>query len=154
MSFIAELLHVPARDVSVVHSGSIAQWGVTPDFAAHRSVANTTTYGTQRLTATDLIEQALNIRAPTVYDYLEDDRRIMNQEETIAAREAQQKLKDRFAAWLWEDPGRTEQLTRRYNDLFNTIRLRQYDGSHLTFPGMNKSGLRLGDLDPHQKNAV
>src|SRR6266567_825156 len=152
--FIAELLQVSRSDVSVAHAGTIAQWGVTLGYYAHRSVANTTTYGTNRLTATDLIEQALNMRVPTVYDYLEDDKRVVNQAETIAAREAQQKLKDRFAQWLWEDPSRTERLARRYNDLLNTIRLRQYDGSHLTFPGMNKSELRLGELDPHQKNAV
>jgi N12 class adenine-specific DNA methylase len=152
--FIAELLQVSRSDVSVAHAGAIAQWGVTLGYFAHRSVANTTTYGTNRLTAVDLIEQALNMRVPTLYDYLDDDRRVVNQAETIAAREAQQKLKDRFASWLWEDPGRTERLARRYNDLLNTIRLRQYDGSHLTFPGMNKSELRLGDLDPHQKNAV
>src|SRR6266567_4274408 len=152
--FIAELLQVSRSDVSVAHAGTIAQWGVTLGYFAHRSVANTTTYGTNRLTAADLIEQALNMRVPTVYDYLEDDKRVVNQAETIAAREAQQKLKDRFAQWLWEDPSRTERLARRYNDLLNTIHLRQYDGSHLTFPGMNKSELRLGDLDPHQKNAV
>jgi len=152
--FIAELLHVPVSEVSVVHAKEIAQWGVTLDVFASRSVANTTTYGTRRVSAADLIEQALNMRVPTVYDYLDDDRRVVNQEETIAAREAQQKLKDLFAQWLWEDPERTERLARRYNDLLNTIRLRHYDGSHLTLPGINKSGLRLGDLDPHQKNAV
>src|SRR5207253_6823693 len=64
----------------------------------------------------------------------------------------QQKLKDRFAQWIWENPTRTERLARLYNDTFNSIRLRTYDGSHLTFPGMNRTGLRNNDLDPHQKN--
>ena len=85
---------------------------------------------------------------------LEDDTRVVNQTETIAAREAQQKLKDRFATWIWEDAERTERLARLYNDTFNNLRLRTYDGSHLTFPGMNRVGLRNNDLDPHQKNAV
>src|SRR5205823_6850996 len=79
---------------------------------------------------------------------------VMNQTETIAAREMQQKLKDRFSTWMWQDPQRTERLARLYNDAFNNLRLRTYDGSHLTFPGMNRTGLRNNDLDPHQKNAV
>jgi len=152
--FIAQLLQVPVGDVAVTHAGAIATWSVKLDYVAHRAVSNTTTYGTTRLAAADLIEQALNMRVPTIYDYLDDDSRVVNQAETIAAREAQQKLKDLFAQWLWDDPGRTERLARRYNDLFNTIRLRTYDGSHLTLPGMNRSELRRGDLDPHQKNAV
>src|SRR5258708_5277610 len=106
------------------------------------------------MAASDLIEDALNMRVPTIYDTLEDDSRVINQTETIAAREAQQKLKDRFARWIWEEPTRTERLARLYNDTFNNIRLRTYDGSHLTFPGMNRTGLRNSDLDPHQKNAV
>src|SRR5438105_11600942 len=106
------------------------------------------------MSASRLIEDALNMRVPTIYDTLPDDTRVLNQTETIAAREAQQKLKDRFAQWIWEDPQRTERLARLYNDTFNAIRLRTYDGSHLTFPGMNRVGLRNNDLDPHQKNAV
>jgi N12 class adenine-specific DNA methylase len=152
--FMAQLLQVPVGDIAVTHAGTIATWSVKLDYVTHRAVSNTTTYGTTRLTAADLIEDALNMRVPTVYDYLNDDTRVVNQTETVAAREAQQKLKDLFAKWLWDDPGRTERLARRYNDLFNTIRLRTYDGSHLTLPGMNRSELRRGDLDPHQKNAV
>src|SRR6266705_6770960 len=94
------------------------------------------------------------MRVPTIYDTLPDDTRVINQTDTIAAREAQQKLKDRFAKWIWENPERTERLARLYNDKFNNIRLRAYDGSHLTFPGMNRAGLRNNDLDPHQKNGV
>src|SRR5256886_6749392 len=112
------------------------------------------TYGTRRISADALIEDTLNMRTPTIYDTLPDDTRVLNQTETIAAREAQQKLKDRFAKWLWEDPERTERLARLYNDTFNNIRLCAYDGSHLTFPGMNRAGLRNNDLDPHQKNVV
>src|SRR5437660_4603752 len=152
--FIVQLLRVPAGEVTVMHAGQIAAWTVALDYFAKRSVSNTTTYGTGRVSAASLIEQALNLRVPTVYDTLDDDTRVVNQAETIAAREAQQKLKDLFAKWIWEDPQRAERLARLYNDTFNTIRLRTYDGSHLTLPGMNRSELRRGDLDPHQKSAV
>jgi len=152
--FIAETLQVPRSNVAVGHAGEIAAWSVLLDVLSAHAVSNTTTHGTRRMKASDLIEDALNMRVPTIYDTLEDDTRVINQTETIAAREAQQKLKDRFAQWIWEDPERTERLARRYNDKFNNIRLRSYDGSHLTFPGMNRTGLRNHDLDPHQKNAV
>ena len=152
--FIAELLQVPHGDVAVGHAGEIAAWSVRLDYIAAHAVSNTTTYGAGRMSASDLIEAALNMRVPTIYDTLPDDTRVVNQTETIAAREAQQKLKDRFARWIWEDPDRTERLARLYNDNFNNIRLRTYDGSHLTFPGMNRVALRNHDLDPHQKNAV
>lgn len=152
--FIAQLLQVPRSDVAVGHAGAIAAWSVSLDFFAERAVSNTTTHGTKRRAASGLIEDALNMRVPTVYDTLPDESRVINQTETIAAREAQQKLKDLFAKWIWEDPIRTERLARLYNDTFNTLRLRLYDGSHLTFPGMNRTGLRNNDLDAHQKNAV
>lgn len=152
--FISELLQVPKGDVNVRHAGVIAAWSVKLGFAASTVVSNTTTYGTKRISADSLIEDALNLRTPTIYDTLPDDTRVINQTETIAAREMQQKLKDRFARWIWEDPNRAERLARLYNDTFNNIRLRTYDGSHLTFPGMNRVGLRNNDLDPHQKNAV
>lgn len=152
--FICELLQISKRDVSVVHAGAIATWDVRLDVLADRTVANTTTHGTKRYPAADLIEAALNLRTPTVYDSLADGTKVVNQQETLAAREAQQKLKDRFSKWVWEDPERSERLARLYNDTFNNIRLRTYDGSHLTLPSMNRVGLRNNDLDPHQKNAV
>src|SRR6266566_1345379 len=152
--FIAEALQVPRKDVAVGHASEIAAWSVMLDVTAAHAVSNTTTHGTKRRLASDLIEDSLNMRVPTIYDTLPDDTRVINQTETIAAREAQQKLKDRFALWIWENPERTERLARLYNDTFNALRLRSYDGSHLTFPGMNRIGLRNNDLDPHQKNAV
>src|SRR5437764_2690313 len=152
--FIVQLLRVPEGDVTVMHAGQIAAWTVALDYVANSAVSNTTTYGTKCMAASHLIEDALNMRVPTIYDTLPDDTRVVNQAETIAAREAQQKLKDLFAKWIWEDPERAERLARLYNDTFNTIRLRTYDGSHLTLPGMNRSELRRGDLDPHQKSAV
>ena len=85
---------------------------------------------------------------------VDKDTRVVNQQETLAAREAQQKLKDRFSEWVWQDEERAQRLSRLYNDTFNNIRLRTYDGSHLSFPGMNRSMLRKNDLDKHQKDAV
>jgi N12 class adenine-specific DNA methylase len=152
--FIAETLDVPARAVTVGHSGAIATWALTIDSYAKSSVSNTTTHGTPRAIATDLIEDALNGRTPTIYDQIDKDTRVVNQQETLAAREAQQKLKSSFSEWVWQDEARAERLARYYNDTFNNLRLRTYDGSHLTFPGMNRSMLRRNDLDKHQKDAV
>ncbi len=101
--FIAETLQVPKHDIAVGHAGEIAAWSVMLDVTAAHAVSNTTTHGTKRMKASELIEDALNMRVPTVYDTLPDDTRVINQTETIAAREAQQKLKDRFAQWIWEN---------------------------------------------------
>ena len=117
-------------------------------------MSNTTTHGTARFRASDLVEQSLNGRTPTAYDEDPEGNRIVNQPETIAAREKQQQLKDRFGEWVWEDPSRAKRLADDYNFRFNNIRLRDFDGSHLTLPGMVRTSLRDGDLAPHQKNAV
>ena len=152
--FICETLDLPRSFVKVSHAGAIATWALTLDSYAKTAVANTTTWGTPRARATELIEDALNGRTPTIYDQIDKDTRVVNQQETLAAREAQQKLRDRFGEWIWQDPDRAQRLARLYNDTFNHTRLRAYDGSHLTFPGMNRSMLRRDDLDPHQKNGV
>ena len=152
--FLVETLTVPSSSIKVGHSGAIASWQITAEWEAKSSVSNTTTYGTPRVTAIDLVDDALNGRTPTVYDKLDDDTRVVNQQETLAAREAQQKLKEKFSEWVWQDDERSDRLSRHYNDTFNNIRLRTYDGSHLTLPGLNRSALRNNDLDPHQKNGV
>ena len=121
---------------------------------AKYTVSNTTTHGTARFRASDLVEQSLNGRTPTAYDEDPEGNRTVNQPETIAAREKQQQLKDRFGEWVWEDPSRAKRLADDYNFRFNNIRLRDFDGSHLTLPGMVRTSLRDGDLAPHQKNAV
>jgi N12 class adenine-specific DNA methylase len=151
---LVETLNVQGSYLSVTHSAAIAAWAVTAEWEAKSSVSNTTTYGTSRATAIDLVDDALNGRVPTIYDLMPDDTRVVNQQETIAAREAQQKLKDKFSEWVWEDEDRAQRLSRHYNDTFNNIRLRTYDGSHQTFPGMNRTILREGDLDRHQKDGV
>jgi N12 class adenine-specific DNA methylase len=152
--FIAGLLETPARAVRVSHSAAIAAWTVEIEAPEKWSVANTATYGSERFRASDLIEQALNGRTPTAYDEHEDGSRTVNQQETIAAREKQQQLKDRFRPWVWEDEDRAVRLAREYNDRFNNLRLRKFDGSHLTLPGMARELLRDRDLGPHQKDAV
>jgi N12 class adenine-specific DNA methylase len=153
-TFVAELLDIPERTVTVSHSCVIAAWALTLDSTAKSNVSNTTAWGTARALASDLIDDALNGRTPTIYDQIDKDTRVVNQQETIAAREAQQKIRDRFSEWIWQDEERAQRLARLYNDRFNNIRLRTYDGSHLTFPGMNRSLLRRNDLDRHQKDAV
>ena len=114
----------------------------------------TETYGTNRANAFRLFEDCLNQRATSIYDTerLPDgkDHQVLNQAETIAAREKQNKIKEEFADWIYADPKRREDLEKTYNDLFNQIRLPSYDGSYLKFPGMNP-GI---ELRPHQKNAV
>jgi N12 class adenine-specific DNA methylase len=153
-TFVAELLDIPERTITVSHSGTIATWALTIDSIAKSNVSNTTAWGTPRALASDLIDDALNGRTPTIYDQIDKDTRVVNQQETIAAREAQQKIRDRFSEWIWQDEERAGRLARLYNDIFNNIRLRTFDGSHLTFPGMNRSLLRRNDLDKHQKDAV
>jgi N12 class adenine-specific DNA methylase len=153
-TFVAELLDIPLRTVTVNHSGAIATWALTLDSTSKSNVSNTTAWGTSRALASDLIDDALNGRTPTIYDQIDKDTRVVNQQETIAAREAQQKIRDRFSEWIWRDEERARRLARFYNDTFNNIRLRTYDGSHLNFPGMNRSLLRRNDLDRHQKDAV
>ena len=152
--FLAEVLDVPSTTLSVSHSGAIASWVVTADWNARSSVSNTTTHRTARATAIELVDDALNGRVPTIYDQMPDETRVVNQGETIAAREAQQKLKDKFSEWVWQDEDRAQRLARSYNDTFNNIRLRTYDGAHQTFFGMNRTILRDDDLDKHQKDAV
>jgi N12 class adenine-specific DNA methylase len=152
--FITELLDVPRNSVKIGYAESIATWAVELDYGAKYVVNNTTTHGTSRFRASELIEQSLNGRTPSAYDEHEDGSRTVNQLETIAAREKQQQLKDRFRDWVWEDRERAERLAKEYNFRFNNIRLRDFDGSHLTLPGMVRTSLRDGDLSPHQKNAV
>ncbi|MGB9154818.1 MAG: SNF2-related protein, partial [Alphaproteobacteria bacterium] len=155
--WIAEIVETSPHNIRVDYLSDLATWKVTAKEIAKQSVANKTTYGTSRFTALNLIEDALNGVVTTAYDTIRVDdkeKRVVNEQETLAAREAQQKLKDMFGEWIWKDNDRTTRLVGIYNEKFNSVRLRAYDGSHLSFPGMNKTVLRNGDLDAHQKNAV
>ena len=113
-------------------------------------VKNTNTWGTSRADALSLIKNALNLQSVTVYDTLEDDRKVVNPVETANAREKQELIKQEFKEWIWKDEERRNRLTKLYNEQFNCMREREFDGSHLTFDGMNPNI----ELREHQKNAV
>jgi N12 class adenine-specific DNA methylase/predicted O-methyltransferase YrrM len=151
--FAQELLNLPASDsVQVRHLLEMGAWTLLADYQAKGSVANTTEWGTARYSAINLIEDALNLRTPTVYDPHPDDRnkRIINPAATEAAREKQQQIKERFTQWIWEDDERRTRLVKQYNEEFNNIRIRTFNGDHLTLPGASPAV----SLRPHQKAAV
>lgn len=147
-AFAREVLEVRAN---VRYAEVLATWSVEPRGSMGQdTVANTETWGTRRFSGHALLRDALNLKTPTVYDKDEHGVAFVNQEETIAAREKQQNLKDEFRRWVWQDGERATRLAQRYNDEYNGIRLRQYDGGHLTLPGSNPAIT----LHPHQKNAI
>ncbi|KKL53673.1 hypothetical protein LCGC14_2273090, partial [marine sediment metagenome] len=148
--FIAHISDTSARSIEVRHDPKSATWFVKPGFGATRSVAATKEWGTSRMNAVSLIEQTLNQKVPTVFDVDSDGKRTVNPKETAAARDKQQKIKDKFKEWLWQDDERRVRLLRVYNDDYNNIRLPVFNGSHLTLPNSSASI----KLDPHQKNAV
>jgi N12 class adenine-specific DNA methylase len=137
--------------VTVSHSPQVGAWFVQGSYQAKVSVANSTEWGTARYSALDLIQDSLNLKTPTVYDKdLKTGAAIVNPTETEGARDRQEKIKERFKAWVWEDDERSERLCRLYNDRFNSDRLRVFNGSHLTLPASS----RQVALRPHQKDAV
>ena len=121
-------------------------------------VANTTDYGTPYFDGLTSFEMALNFQAPVARDTFTDidgtERSVKNPDATIAAVEKQSKLVDAFVNWIWSEPERAQRLATKYNEEINNIKLREHDGSHLTFPGLNKSWMRSKEPEPHQKNAV
>lgn len=152
-AFLRELLKLKGHDGEGVHVGHEPQlglWTVTAGYYGRHSVANTTEWGTERVPAVELVADALNLRTPTAYDLDADKNPVINPVATEAAREKQQKIKDRFAAWIWEDDARRERLVRKYNDEFNCHRLRTFNGDHLHLPGASPAIA----LRPHQKAAV
>ncbi|HEX5272557.1 MAG TPA: DEAD/DEAH box helicase family protein, partial [Gemmataceae bacterium] len=150
--FAAQLFGVPADGIQVSHLKKDAVWSLEAGYAAEQSVAAKTEYGTARANGTWLLELALNMKTPVVYDPdpADPDNRVVNQEETLAAREKQKTIKEKFKGWVFSDPDRTERLVRLYNDNFNNLRPRLFDGSHLDFPGMNQAIT----LRQHQKDAA
>ncbi|HTS18522.1 MAG TPA: DEAD/DEAH box helicase [Verrucomicrobiae bacterium] len=142
---------ISATGIEVSHSHAIGTWVVSGDYFARRTVANTTEWGTDRAGALDLIQDALNLRTPTVYDKdPKSDKFVVNPEATEGARDKQQKIKERFKEWVWQDDARRERLVRKYNDEFNNVRLRTFSGDHLTLPGASQ----IVTLRPHQKAGV
>ena len=152
-AFAADLFGVAPEAVQVAHLPKDAVWSIAADAEAVRSVAATSDFGTGRAGGATLLEMALNMKTPVIYDTVQRgdrEERVVNHEETLAAREKQKLIKERFRSWLFRDPERTERLVRCYNDTYNNIRPRLFDGSHLDFPGMN----RTIQLHPHQNAAV
>ena len=152
-AFAADLFAVPLEAVKVDHLKQDAVWCLEADHRAQNSVAATADYGTGRINGTALLELALNLKSPAIYDVIrsaEGEQRVLNPTETLAAKEKQRRIKDRFKAWVFADPDRTERLVRVYNDAFNSLRPRLFDGSHLDFPGMSAAF----ELRPHQRDAV
>jgi N12 class adenine-specific DNA methylase len=150
--FAAQLFRVEPGGIEVGHLKKDAVWTFEAGYAAQQSVAAKSEYGTQRANGVWLLELALNMKTPTVYDPDPDDpdKRVVNPEATMAAREKQKVIKEKFRQWIFTDPERTERLVRIYNDLYNSLRPRLFDGSHLDFPGLNQNV----HLHPHQKDAV
>ena len=151
--FAADLFRVDPAQVPVARFEKDAVWTFDPAYEAKASVAATSEFGTARANGTWLLDLALNMRTPTIYDVVnagDREARVVNPDETLAAREKQRLIKERFRSWLFADPDRTERLVRRYNDAFNNLRPRLFDGSHLDFPGMTAALA----LRPHQADAV
>jgi N12 class adenine-specific DNA methylase len=151
--FAATLFHVPLGAIAITQLKKDAVWSLQPNYQATNSVAATSDFGTSRINGTTLLELALNMKSPTIYDTVVDgdrETRVVNQQETMAAREKQKLIKERFRSWVFADPDRAERLVRIYNDTYNNLRPRRFDGSHLDFPGMTEQ-VRLR---PHQKDAI
>ena len=144
-----------SRSMSVNYSPYTSEWRIEGKSAVSATDVNAfSTYGTSRMNAYKILENTLNLRDVRIYDKIVDsdgtERRVLNVKETTLAQQKQQVIKDAFRDWLWKDPKRRETLVAKYNELFNSTRPREYDGSHLTFPGMNPEI----ELREHQRNAI
>lgn len=151
--FCCELLDIPNYNKSVLkikYAKEVNTWLFQASGLYGYGVKNTTTWGTQRADALSIIKNTLNLQSVTVYDKLEDDRRVVNPVETANAREKQELIKQEFKEWIWKDEDRRNRLVKLYNENFNCMKEREYDGSHLTFDGMNPNI----ELRSHQKDAV
>jgi len=151
--FIVDLVDLNWREegcLKIKYAPTINQWIFKTAGVHDNSVKNVSVWGTKRMDAISIVKNTLNLQNVTVYDKLDDDRRVINLIETANAREKQEMIKQEFKEWLWRDEGRKERLVKIYNDRFNCLKQREYDGSNLTFEGMNPSI----ELRPHQKDAV
>ena len=156
--FMQETFQVPyylRRDVNVRFSPYTAEWRVQGKSAlGHGDIMSTETYGTHRANAYKILEDTLNLKDVRIYDTIEDaegkPKRVLNKRETMLAQQKQQVIKDAFANWVWQDPQRRIALVKQYNELFNSTRPREYDGSHIHFVGMNPEIT----LREHQRNAI
>ncbi|RJV99200.1 DNA methylase [Subdoligranulum sp. AF14-43] len=140
--------------IKILRSGATGQWAITEKNADRGNIKTMTTYGTKRMNAYQILEQTLNQRDVRVFDYVEDEngnkKPVLNKKETAIAQDRQELIKQKFSEWIWKDIDRRERLCRIYNETFNSIRPREYDGSHIRFSGMNPEIT----LRPHQVNAI
>lgn len=155
--FMRELLKTPGYawdSVHVQYSSQIKVWNISNKSIIRKNdVAAYSTYGTKRASAYELLESALNLKTARIYDIKEEngkEKRVLNAKETTLAQQKQEMMKLEFQNWIWKDPDRRQNLVRKYNDEMNSIRPRQYDGSHLVLSGMNPEI----QLEEHQKNAI
>ena len=157
--FMMETFQPPYRirynnAITVRYSPYTSEWRISNKSATgFGDIMATETYGTRRANAYKILEDTLNLRDSRVYDTIEEDgkeKRVLNQNETTLAQQKQQAIKDAFAGWVWKDPQRRTLLVKRYNELFNSTRPREYDGSHIHFVGMNPEI----SLREHQRNAI
>lgn len=156
--FMTETFQIPyylRRAVNVRYSPYTAEWRVEGKTATGRSdIISSETYGTSRANAYKILEETLNLKDVRIYDTIEDaegkPKRVLNKRETMLAQQKQQIIKDAFANWVWQDPQRRIALVKQYNELFNSTRPREYDGSHIKFVGMNPEIT----LREHQRNAI
>ena len=155
--FIFELLETPSYnrwDIKVRYSNITAEWYIDNKSSDRDNVKAYSTYGTTRINAYKIIEQTLNLKDVRIFDTVIDDdgrkRRVLNRKETAIASSKQDIIKEEFLNWVWKEPDRRNKLVRIYNDKFNSIRPREYDGSHINFVGMNPEI----KLRKHQLNAV
>ena len=151
--FAADLFRVALDVVEVGRLAKDAVWSLEVGAAGQASVAATSEFGTKRAHGVWLLDLALNMKTPVIYDTVmngDREERVVNREETLAAHEKQRQIKERFRSWVFSDEERTERLVRLYNDTFNNLRPRLFDGSHLDFPGMNQTIALMA----HQRAAV
>ena len=157
--FMMETFQPPYRirynnAITVRYSPYTSEWRISNKSATgFGDIMATETYGTRRANAYKILEDTLNLRDSRVYDTIEEDgkeKRVLNQNETTLAQQKQQAIKDAFAGWVWKDPQRRTLLVKKYNELFNSTRPREYDGSHIHFVGMNPEI----SLREHQRNAI
>ncbi|MCL2590914.1 MAG: DEAD/DEAH box helicase [Betaproteobacteria bacterium] len=148
-AFVHEFLEI--KDCVIRHSAQAGAWSVRcDDWTVKQSIKTTQEYGTSRINAIQLIQYALNAQTPTVKDKTYDGRTVVNSPETLAAREKLGLLKEKFSVWIFEDIARRKRLCALYNELFNAVRPRKFDGSHLKLPGYS----RCFELRAHQLNAA
>ncbi|WP_319638485.1 N-6 DNA methylase [Dorea formicigenerans] len=155
--FIFHLLETPRYaqwNIKVHFSPFTSEWNIEGKSYDKGNVRAYNTYGTSRINAYKIIEETLNLKDVRIFDYIEDDegkkKAVLNKKETAIAQSKQEMIKQKFQDWIWSDPERRERLCKSYNEKFNSVRPREYDGSHIIFNGMNPEI----ELREHQKNAV